>query len=112
MQRALKGVGDIDRQLRREHPQQFTAPPDTPQTRLIRGLVAAHTAVDPKWYERARTELISAPNDPRRIYRVTTAVGEYCLYYPDKASMSANGDAKSGRAEFGQPAMAGCPHYF
>jgi len=112
MQQALKSVGAIDRQLRAEHPQEFTAPPDSPRARLIKGLAAAHAAVPPKWFESARIELFSAPNDPRRIYRVTTAMGEYCLFYPDKAGISANADPKSGWAGFGQPKVAQCPIEF
>jgi hypothetical protein len=110
--RALKSAGAIDRQLRAEHPQQFSAPPDTPHARFIKGLEAAHAAVGPKWFEAARTELVSAPNDPKKIYKVTTAAGSYCLYFPDKASISANSDPKSGWAGFGQPTMADCPHPF
>lgn len=108
-QRALNAVGAIDRQLRAEHRQEFTAPPDTPHARLLKGLQAAHAAVGPKWFEAARTELVSAPNDPKRVYRVTTALGEYCLYFPDKAGIAANADPKSGWAGFGQPTMASCP---
>jgi hypothetical protein len=109
MQQALKAVGAIDRQLRAEHRQEFSAPPDTPRARLSRGLEAAHAAVKPKWFQAARTELISAPNDPRRIYRVTTAMGEHCLYFPDKGSISANSDPRSGLAGFGQPTVSSCP---
>lgn len=109
VQQALKAVGAIDRTLRAEHPQQFEAPPDTPRARLIRGLVAAHAAVGPKWFEAARIELISAPNDPKRIYRVTSALSQYCVYFPDKASIAANSDPKSGWASFGQPKMSSCP---
>jgi hypothetical protein len=109
VQKALKAVGEIDRQLRSEHRQQFFAPPDTPHTRLAKGFAAAHAAVKPKWFEAARTELISAPNDPKRIYRVTTGMGEYCLYFPDKGSISANSDPRSGLAGFGQPTAAACP---
>jgi hypothetical protein len=112
MARALKSAGAIDRQLRAEHPQEFTAAPDTPQSRFIKGLEAAHAAVGPKWFEAARTELVSAPNDPKKIYKVTTAAGSYCLYFPDKSSISANSDPKSGWAGFGQPTMADCPHPF
>lgn len=112
MERALKAAGAIDRQLRAEHPQEFTAPPDTPHARFIKGLEAAHAAVGPKWFEAARTELVSAPSDPKKIYKVTTAAGAYCLYFPDKASISANSDPKSGWAGFGQPTMADCPHPF
>lgn len=109
VQQALKAVAGIDRQLRSEHRQEFSAPPDTPHTRLAKGFAAAHAAVKPKWFEAARTELISAPNDPKRIYRITTGMGEYCLYYPDKGSIAANSDPRSGLAGFGQPTAAGCP---
>jgi hypothetical protein len=112
LERALKAAGAIDRQLRAEHPQGFTAPPDSPHARFIKGLEAAHAAVGPKWFEAARTELVSAPNDPKKIYKVTTAAGSYCLYFPDKSSISANSDPKSGWAGFGQPTMADCPHPF
>jgi len=79
---------------------------------MAQAFAAAHAAVKPKWYEAAQVELISAPNDPKKIYRVTTAAGEYCVYYPDKAGISANSNPKSGWASFGQPTMAGCPMPF
>lgn len=109
LQRALKVAGAIDRQLRAEHKQEFTAPPDTASSRLARGFAEAHAAVGPKWNEAARVELFSAPNDPKRIYRVTTAIGEYCVYFPDKGSISENGSAKAGWAGFGQPSVTKCP---
>jgi len=111
-QQALKAAGAIDRQLRAEHPQAFTAPPDTPQSRLAKGFAEAHAAVKPKWFEAARIELFSAPNDPRRIYRVVTAAGEYCIYLPDKGSMSLNLSARSGYAGFGEGTAAPCPIRF
>ena len=111
-QRALQAAGAVDRQLRSEHPQEFTAPPDTPQTRLAKGFAEAHAAVKPKWFEAARIELWSAPNDPKRIYRVITATGEYCIYMPDKGSMSLNLSARSGYAGFGEGTAAPCPIRF
>lgn len=111
-QRALQAAGAVDRQLRAEHPQEFTAPPDTPQTRLAKGFAEAHAAVKPKWFEAARIELWSAPNDPKRIYRVITATGEYCIYMPDKGSMSLNLSARSGYAGFGEGRAAPCPIRF
>jgi hypothetical protein len=107
MQQALKSIGDIDRQLRAENPQALSAPANSPNARLARGIAAAHAAVKPKWFEPARIELISPPNDPNRIYRVTTALGDYCLYYADKNG--AIGSAKSGQVGFGQPKAAPCP---
>lgn len=112
LQRALKAVGAIDRQLRAEHKQEFTAPPDTASSRLARGFAEAHAAVGPKWNEAARIELFSAPNDPKRIYRVTTAMGEYCVFFADKASIAENGSAKAGWAGFGQASMSKCPIKF
>lgn len=111
-QQALLSAGAIDRQLRAEHPQEFAAPPDTAQTRLAKGFAAAHAAVKPKWFEAARIELFSAPNDPKRIYRVITAAGEYCIYLPDKGSMSLNLSARSGYAGFGEGTAAPCPIRF
>ncbi|NHQ92951.1 hypothetical protein [Janthinobacterium lividum] len=111
-QQALQAAGAIDRQLRAEHPQEFVAPPDTPRTRLAKGFAEAHAAVKPKWFEAARIELFSAPNDPKRIYRVITATGEYCIYLPDKGSMSLNLSARSGYAGFGEGTAAPCPIRF
>ena len=111
-QQALQSVGAIDRQLRAEHPQEFVAPPDTAQTRLAKGFAEAHAAVKPKWHEAARIELWSAPNDPKRIYRVITATGEYCIYLPDKGNMTLNLSARSGYAGFGGGTAAPCPIRF
>lgn len=111
-QQALQSVGAIDRQLRAEHPQEFVKPADTPQTRLAKGFAEAHAAVKPKWHEAARIELWSAPNDPKRIYRVITATGEYCIYLPDKGNMTLNLSARSGYAGFGGGTAAPCPIRF
>lgn len=111
-EQALQAAGAIDRQLRAEHPQEFVAPPDTPQTRLAKGFAEAHAAVKPKWHEAARIELWSAPNDPKRIYRVITATGEYCIYLPDKGNMTLNLSARSGYAGFGEGTAAPCPIRF
>jgi len=111
-EQALKAVGAIDRELRAGERKLITAPLHTPQARLERGFAEASAAVKPKWFESAKIELFSAPNDPKRIYRIITALGEYCLFYPDKASMSANSAAGSGHASFGQPLMGGCPRRF
>lgn len=111
-QQALQAAGAIDRQLRAEHPPEFVAPPDTPQTRLAKGFAEAHAAVKPKWFEAARIELFSAPNDPKRIYRVITATGEYCIYMPDKGNMTLNLSARSGYAGFGEGTAAPCPIRF
>lgn len=112
LQQALKAAGAIDRELRTERRQSLSLDADSVQAKLDKGFAAAHAAVKPKWYEKAQVELFSAPNDPRRIYQITTALGTYCLFYPDKASMSVNSSAGSGHASFGQPLMGSCPQRF
>ncbi len=86
---------------------------NTPEGKSLRqkiddAFTNARLAVPPKWYEAARIELWSAPNDPARIYQVKTAFGTFCLYYPDKNKMAQGG----GSAQFGQPRMASCPKRF
>jgi hypothetical protein len=109
LQQALKEVDAIDRELRPLRRQEYVAAPSSPNARLVKGIEAAHAAVKPRWFEAARTELISAPNDPRKIYRVTTSAGEYCVYYPDKNTMSGNA---AGAADFGHPKTGNCPISF
>ncbi len=86
---------------------------NTPEGKSLRqkmddAFTNARLAVPPKWYEAARIELWSSPNDPARIYQVKTAFGTFCLYYPDKNKVGQNG----GAAQFGQPKMASCPKRF
>lgn len=109
LREAIKAAVAAERQPRAEPVRTLAPAPDSMQARLAKGLAAARAAVKPKLFEAPRTELISAPNDPKRIYRVTTGMGEYCLYYPDKGGISANSDPRSGRPEFGQPMASSCP---
>lgn len=109
LREAIKAAVATHRQLRTEPGQEFTPAPDSMRARLAKGFAAAHAAVKPGLLEAPRIELISAPRDPKRIYRVTTGMGEYCLFYPDKGGISANSDPRSGRPEFGQPMASSCP---
>ena len=53
------------------------------QARLDRSFARAHAAVRPKWYEPARIDEITGAGDgSTRIYRITTAVGTYCVAGP------------------------------
>ena len=53
------------------------------QARLDRSFARAHAAGRPKWYEPARIEEITGAGDgSARIYRITTAVGTYCVAGP------------------------------
>lgn len=109
LREAIKAAAASERKPRGESGPEFAPAPDSVRARLAKGFDAARAAVKPKLFEAPRTELISAPRDPKRIYRVTTGLGEYCLYYPDKGGISANSDPRSGRPEFGQPMASTCP---
>jgi hypothetical protein len=74
-------LGKLEQELRKEFPHRGVAapPPDSKQARLERGINAAHDAVPPKWYEPARTVELSQPNSRVRVYKVSTALGAYCI---------------------------------
>lgn len=74
-------LGKLEQELRKEFPLRGlpAPPPDSKQARLERGIDAAHEAVLPKWYEPARTVELSQPNSRVRIYKVSTALGAYCI---------------------------------
>lgn len=107
---ALIGMaGKIDREVRPPGENLLSAPEGKSlRKKLDDAFAAAHLAVPLKWYEAARVELFSAPNDPAKIYQVKTAIGTYCLFYPDKNKPG--GD--SGAAGFGQPRISNCPTRF
>ncbi|SFL95690.1 hypothetical protein [Rugamonas rubra] len=74
-------LGKLEQELRKEFPQRGVPqqPPDSKQARLERGINAAHEAVPPKWYEPARMVELSQPNSQVRVYKVSTALGAYCI---------------------------------
>ncbi|MES2074803.1 MAG: hypothetical protein V4462_04215 [Pseudomonadota bacterium] len=86
MRQPKRDLGKIDlakleQELRKEFPQRGAPqpPPDSKQARLERGIDAAHEAVLPKWYEPARMVELSQPNSRVRIYKISTALGAYCI---------------------------------
>jgi hypothetical protein len=74
-------LGKLEQELRKEFPLRGLPPPppDSKQARLERGINAAHDAVPPKWYEPARMVELSQPNSQVRIYKISTALGAYCI---------------------------------
>jgi len=80
MRIAKRDIGKIDKDLQKEFPDRgpkLTL--DTPQARLERGFDAAHAAVLPKWYEPARVEALNRPGGGPPMFRITTALGAYCI---------------------------------
>lgn len=118
MRVARRDLGKIDKELREEdkknHPDEpgrtgaFSTARDAARQRLIKGIEAAHAAAPNKWYQAARIEEVTPPgDDARKIYKVTTALGTYCVRYQDKNRMWDH-----GQAYLGEPLIGACPHMF
>jgi hypothetical protein len=105
-------LAKIDRELRKEGAGgpagRISGGVESQAQRLARGFDEAHAAAPQKWYQAARVEDITPPgDDARKIYRITTALGTYCVRYPDKNKMP-----QTGAANFGAPLVGACPHMF
>ena len=78
---ARKDMGAISKELQKEFPtQKITAPPDTAQLRLQRGIEHAAEMAPPQWFEAPKvSELVAPGSGDKRRYRVITANGTYCV---------------------------------
>lgn len=75
--------------------------------KLAKGIEAAHDAAPNRWYQAAKIEDVTPPgDDQRKIYKITTVLGEYCVRYKDKNK------ADQGLANAGAPLIGACPHMF
>lgn len=75
--------------------------------KLAKGIEAAHAAAPNRWYQAAKIEDVTPPgDDQRKIYKITTVLGEYCVRYKDKNK------ADQGLANAGEPLIGACPHMF
>ncbi|MFM9434056.1 hypothetical protein ACFDR9_001104 [Janthinobacterium sp. CG_23.3] len=83
LQQAKRDVGAIDRQLRKAGPGlRFSAPANTPQTRLAKGFADAADAVPNRWFEAPKVqELIDPAGERRRRHKVVGAGGTYCVTF-------------------------------
>jgi hypothetical protein len=108
---AKRDLGKIDRDLRnefREHPR-LSASVETALQKLARGIDQAHQAAPNKWYQAAKVEDITPPGDDgRKIYRITTVLGTYCVRYKDKSRPGVD----HGQANLGEALIGACPHMF
>jgi hypothetical protein len=83
LERAKAAAGGIDRSLRKENPGRgIHAPVVTATMKLERGIARAAELAPNKWYQAPKVEEIIDPGGyGRRRYRVTTAMGTYCVTY-------------------------------
>lgn len=106
---AKSDLAKADEEQRKEHPQAtLGAAVETKEQRLAKGIELAHQAAPNKWYQAAKVEEITPPgDDARKIYKITTALGTYCVRYADK-----NRAWDHGQAYLGEPLIGSCPHMF
>ncbi|SHG55396.1 hypothetical protein [Massilia sp. CF038] len=104
---AKRDIGKFDKELRKEFAKKGISKPETsPQQRLAQGIEDAYDAVPPKWYQSAKIkEIIDPGGYGRKRYRITTALGTYCMTYESPNSPTAQLDP-SKRVE---PKMTNCP---
>lgn len=104
-----RDLAKADQEQRKEHPQAtLGAAVETREQRLAKGIELAHQMAPNKWYQAAKVEDITPPgDDARKIYKVTTALGTYCVRYADK-----NRAWDHGQANLGEPLVGACPHMF
>lgn len=83
LQQAKVAAGGIDSALRKENPRRgIQAPVVTATMKLQRGIARAAEMAPNKWYEAPKvSEVLDPGGYGRRRYRVTTALGTYCVTY-------------------------------
>ena len=97
-----------DQEKPRERPQTFGTTRETKQQRLAKGMEKAFDMAPNKWYQAAKIEDVTPPGaDARKIYKVTTALGSYCVRYVDKSQAW-----NQGKANLGEALIGACPHEF
>ncbi|WP_426102634.1 hypothetical protein [Massilia sp. TSP1-1-2] len=109
MQQARRDIGKIDREIKKEFPEQHIKKPvDTAQSRLEKGIALANELAPPRWYEQAKVkELIDPGQYGRKRYRVVTAYGTYCMTYESAHSPDGRDQATRNSA----PKMTICPEH-
>jgi hypothetical protein len=98
LRQAKRDVGAIDRQLRKAgHGSRFSAPANTPQTRLARGFADAADAVPNRWFEAPKVqELIDPAGEGRRRHKVVGAGGTYCVTFDGVQTPNGRDTMKNG----------------
>lgn len=83
MRRARGDIAAIARDLNKDRAGHESAFSSAMQEKLDRRFAEAHAAARPDWYQAAKIEEITtAGSGGARIYRITTAIGAFCMTYP------------------------------
>ena len=104
LRQARRDIGKIDQDLRKESPGQIRAPADTALTRLAAGIESA--TAPPKLWQAPKIENVQDQGGyDRRIYKVTTGAGVYCIYYESNHAPDGLDSMKRGIP----PKIMSCP---
>jgi hypothetical protein len=104
VQNAKRDVGKIDRELRKAHPQLPQTVYDSVQSKLANGIAAAAKR---SWISGATTEEIFSPNGTgRRMYKIVTPAGFYCVTYESDSAAAGDDTMQHGV----QKIISNCPH--
>jgi hypothetical protein len=80
LERARRDAGSVDRALRKENNPYITAPLDSPQIRMRKGMEQANELAPNRLWEAPKVqELVNNTGDGARRTRVITGGGTYCL---------------------------------
>jgi hypothetical protein len=97
-----------DQEKPKERASTFGTTVETKEQRLAKGIEKAFDMAPNKWYQAAKVEDVTPPGaDARKVYKVTTALGTYCVRYADKSRAWDH-----GQANLGEPLIGACPHEF
>lgn len=110
LQRARKDLAGITKDLKKEFPgARITAPLNTAQARLEKGIEEAAELAPPKWYEAAKIkEIKDAGGYSRRRYRVITSDGTHCVTYESNHAPDGIDTMQKGI----KPKVTSCPINF
>jgi hypothetical protein len=107
LEQAKRSVAGIDKELRKESRGLISAPADTPQIRMRKGMEKASELAPNRWYEAPKVSEIIDPGTgyDRKRYRVTTANGTYCVTYESNHAPDGLDIMKNGI----KPKLTNCP---
>lgn len=87
MRRAKREIAGMSRELNKDLAGRDKVFSSGLQDRLDRRFAEAHAAARPEWYQAAKAEEVTtASNGGARVYRITTALGAFCVTYPKNGS--------------------------
>jgi hypothetical protein len=101
-----RDIGRIDRELRKEHPNLQGAQPGTSETKLARDIAASGKFTGGLLTAPTVEEIGSPDGSGRRVYKVSSALGHYCVTYE---SVGRRDEADPASPSYKTPKITNCP---